>query len=91
MHWWYELVENDLLKFTFYTYKNDLLFFNRQELLQNAKDRYHNCDGKEKTTEYYIENNEVLEENAKSMYKKLPKEEKEVKREYERNRYIETW
>ena len=39
--------------------------FNRQELLQKAKDRYHNCCGKGKAAEYYIVNTEVLKENAK--------------------------
>ena len=35
-------------------------FFNRQELLQKAKNKYDNCGGKEKTTKYYIDNKEVL-------------------------------
>ena len=30
-------------------------FFNRQELLQKAKDKYHNCGGKRKSAKYYIE------------------------------------
>ena len=30
-------------------------WFNRQELLQKAKDRYHNCGDKEKAAEYYPE------------------------------------
>ena len=34
-------------------------WFNRQELLQKAKDKYHNCGGKEKVNEYYIENKDV--------------------------------
>ena len=42
-------------------------FFNRQGLLQKAKDRYHNCGGKGKVVEYYIANNEVLKENAKKI------------------------
>ena len=29
-------------------------FLNRQELLQKAKDRYHNGSGKENVGEYYI-------------------------------------
>ena len=40
----------------FCSYDNELLFFNRQELLQKAKDRYHNCGGKEKSAKYYLEN-----------------------------------
>ena len=35
-------------------------WFNRQELLQKAKDRYHDCGGKEKSAEYYLENRGVL-------------------------------
>ena len=34
-------------------------WFHRQELLQKAKDKYHNCGGKEKTAEYYLEDREV--------------------------------
>ena len=30
-------------------------WLNRQELLHKAKDRYHNCDGREKTAKYYFE------------------------------------
>ena len=41
-------------------------FFNREELLHKAKDRYHNGGGKVKAAEYYIENKEVLKENAKN-------------------------
>ena len=62
-------------------------FFNRQELLQNAKDRYHNVGGKEKAAEYYIAYKEVSKENAKNKCRKLSEEEKEVNREYGRNRY----
>ena len=46
-------------------------FFNKQELFQKAKDRFHSCDGKEKATEYDIANKEVLKENAKIKYRNL--------------------
>ena len=46
-------------------------WFNRQELLQKAKDKYHNCGGKEKAIEYYLENRSVLKEKAKNKYKNL--------------------
>ena len=36
--------------------KMSYYFFNRQELLQKVKDRYHNSGAKEKCAEYYIEN-----------------------------------
>ena len=56
-------------------------FFNRQELLQKAKDRYHNFGTKEKRAKNFVANKEVLKENAKNKYRNLSKEEKEVKRE----------
>ena len=71
----------------FCSFKNVILFFKRQELLQNAKDRCHNVCGKRKAAKYYIVNKEVLRENTKNKYRKLYKEEKEAKREYEKNRY----
>ena len=60
--------------------------FNKEELLQKAKNRYHNCVGKGKVAKYYIRNKDVLKENANNKYKILSKEEKEAKREYGRNR-----
>ena len=62
-------------------------WFNRQELLQKAKDRYRNCGGKEKASEYFVANEDVLKEKANSKYKNLSEEGKEVKREYQKNRY----
>ena len=61
--------------------------FNRQELLQKAKDRYYNGGGKEKTAKYYLENKKVLKENANNKYKNFSEEEKETKRANERNGY----
>ena len=55
--------------------------------MQKAKDRYHNCGGKEKSAKYYIENKEILKEKAKNKYRYLSEEEKEEKRKYGRNRY----
>ena len=62
-------------------------FFNWQEWLQKAKDRYHYGGGKEKAAEYYIANKKVLKENTKNRYITLPDEQKEAKRENGRNRY----
>ena len=61
--------------------------FNRQELLQKVKDRYHNGGGKKESTEYYIANKDVLKEKAKKKYKNLSQEEKEAKRDSSQNRY----
>ena len=41
-------------------------WFNRQELLQKAKDRYHNCGDKEKAAECYLESRGVLTEKARN-------------------------
>ena len=62
-------------------------WFNRQELLQKSKDRYHNCGGKEKVAEYYLENRDVLKGKAKNKNKSLPEKEKEQKRKYGKKRY----
>ena len=43
-------------------------WFNRQELLQKAKNRYYNCGGKEEAAEYYISNKDILKENANNKY-----------------------
>ena len=51
--------------------------FNRQELLQKAKDRYHN------RAEYYTENKDVLRENAKNEFRSLFEEKKEQKENME--------
>ena len=52
-------------------------WFNRQQLLQKAKDRYHQCGGKEKSAKYYLENKGILKEKAKNEYKDLSEKEKE--------------
>ena len=91
MHWGYELVENDLLWFTFFVHiKWVIIFFNTQELLKKAKDRYHNGGGKENAAEYYFENKEVLRKNAKNKYRNLSIEKKEAKIEYKK-KDIEKW
>ena len=65
-------------------------YFNRKNLLQKAKDKYHNFGGKEKAAKYYIRNKEVLKENAINKNRNLSEEEKETKKEYgkDRNRNI---
>ena len=62
-------------------------YFNRKNLLQKAKDKYHSFGGKEKATKYYIWNKEVLKENAKNKYRNLSEEEKMNMEKIE----IETW
>ena len=90
LHWGYELVENDLLWFfvtkIFFTLKvfvhTDMThyWFNRPELLEKAKDKYHNCGGKEKDAKYYHENKDVMNGKGNNKYKSLSKDEKEAKK-----------
>ena len=56
-------------------------WFNRQEILQKAKERY----SKEKTAEYYLRNKEVIKEKSKS-YKNLSQEEKGKMKEYQKKK-----
>ena len=62
-------------------------WFNREKILKNEKDKYHNKGGKKKTARYYIENKEVLRKGARNKYRKLSEKEKEIKRKYQGDRY----
>ena len=57
--------------------------FNREEVLQKAKERY----SKEKVAEYYLQNKEATKEKLKNPYKNLSKEEKDKIKEYQRKRH----
>ena len=59
--------------------------FNRQEILQKAKEKY----SKEKAAEYYLQNKEALKEKARDRYRNLSEEEKNKFKEYQRKRYQE--
>ena len=59
--------------------------FNRQEVLQKAKERY----SKEKAAKYYARNKEAIKEKPKEWYKNLSKEDKDKIKEYQRKRYQE--
>ena len=60
-------------------------WFNRQEILQKAKERY----SKEKAAEYYKLNKEVIREKSKNRYKTCQKKKKtklkSIKRKYIKN------
>ena len=45
-------------------------WFNRQELLQRAKEKYDN-GGKEKSAKYYQDNEDVIKKKANDKYKNL--------------------
>ena len=55
--------------FIFFIYN---IWFNRQKILQKAKERY----SKEKAAEYYMQNKEVIKEKSRNRYKNLSEEEK---------------
>ena len=58
-------------------------WFNRQEILQKAKERY----SKEKAAEYYLQNKEAIKEKSKNRYNNLSEEEKDKIEEYQRKSY----
>ena len=53
-------------------------WFNRQEILQKAKEKY----SKEKAVEYYLKNKEVIKEKARDCYKSKSEEVKNNFKEY---------
>ena len=59
--------------------------FNRQEILQKAKERH----SKEKAAEYYLQNKEAIKEKARDRYRNLSEEEKNKIKEYQKKRYQE--
>ena len=60
-------------------------WFNRQEILQKAKERY----SKEKAAEYYKQNKEVILGKSRNCYKNLSEEEKNKIKEYQKKKYQE--
>ena len=59
LRWGYELTEKD---FSINCTKMSYYQFNRQEILQKAKERY----SKEKAAEYYLQNKEAIKEKSKN-------------------------
>ena len=62
-------------------------WFNKQELLKKAKEKYRNNGGKEKAGKYYLDNKDVMKEKPQIVYRNLSEEKKEVKRFYSKDRY----
>ena len=60
-------------------------WFNRQDILQKAKENY----SKEKAAEYYKQNKEAIKEKAKECHKNLSQEEKNKIKEYQKK--IKNW
>ena len=59
--------------------------FNRQEILQKAKENY----SKEEAAEYYKQNKEAIKEKLRERYKNLSQEEKGKITEYQKKKYQE--
>ena len=66
--------------FFLYNIKMSYYWFNRQEILEKAKERY----SKEKAAEYYEQNKEVIKEKSRNRYKNLSEEEKNKIKEYQK-------
>ena len=60
-------------------------WFNRQEILQKAKE----ICSKEKAAEYFAQNKEAIKEKSTERYKNLSQEEKDKIKEYQRKEYQE--
>ena len=60
-------------------------WFNRQEILQKAKEKY----SKEKAAEYYAQNKKAIKEKSREHYKNLSQEEKDKIKEYQKKKYEE--
>ena len=58
--------------------------FNRQEILQKAKEKY----SKEKAAEYYKQNKEAIKEKSRECYKNLSQEKKYKKKESQKKKKI---
>ena len=54
--------------------------FNRQEILQKAKEKY----SKEKAAEYYAQNKEAIKEKSRKRYKNLSQEKEDKIKEYQK-------
>ena len=57
-------------------------WFNRQEVLQKAKERY----SREKAAEYYAQNKVAIKVKSRVIYKNLSQEEKDNIKEYQRKK-----
>ena len=62
-------------------------WFNREKLLKNAWEKYHNKGGKQKVAKYYAANQEVLREDARNKYRNLSEKENDKKGKCQRERY----
>ena len=59
-------------------------WFNRQEIMEKAKENY----SKEKTAEYHKQNQEALKEKSREHYKNLSQEQKDKIKKYQKKSRI---
>ena len=62
-------------------------WFNRQEILQKAKERY----SKGKTVEYYLKNKEAIKEKRRDRYKNLSEEKETTLKSIKKKKDIKNW
>ena len=62
-------------------------WFNRQEILQKAKEKY----SKEKAAEYYKQNKETIKEKSRERYQNLSQEEKDKIKENKKKKNTKNW
>ena len=68
LYWGYELTENFFfMNAKNYCIKMSYYQFNRQEILQKAKERY----SKEKVAEYYLKNKKAIKERSKNLIQNI--------------------
>ena len=81
LHWGYELTEKDSFnELTNQRIKMSYYWFNRQKILQKAKEKY----SKEKAAENHAQNKEAIKEKPRQRYKNFSQEEKDQITEYQR-------
>ena len=62
-------------------------WFNREKLLKNAWNKYHNKGEKQKLLSIIEKNLDLIKFEARNKYKNLSEKEKNKKRKYQRERY----
>ena len=86
LHWGYELTEKDFfIDLTNSCIKMSYYWFNRQEILQKAKERY----SREKAAEYYLKNKRGNKRKVKKFIQNLVTRKKVKVKEYQRKMYQE--
>ena len=62
-------------------------WFNIEKFMKNAWDKYHNKGGKQKASESYRKNADLIKLETRNKYKNLSEKEKNKKRQYQREKH----